>query len=266
MDVVLSEEEQMVLSAAREFFEAEASPRLARAMEKEEPGYSTDLWSKLAELGWTGVSIPERYGGQGLPLVYLGLVLQEAGRAIAPVPLLSTAIAALTIAEAGSEELQQEILPRVSTGDVVLSFAFQEEDPRLFVPDTIQMHAEQNGDEYVLSGTKMFVDNFSIADYCLVPCRTLEPSGVREGISLFLVDTTSPGIVDTPLVTLAKDKQSRVSFDRVRVPREHVVGPIDGGWPVIQQALDRAVPLLRNAARRFRAPCGRLPVGPAHRR
>ena len=86
MDVLPSEEEQMVKNLAREFLEAECPPRLARDMEKDEQGYPPELWNKMAQLGWFGMSIPEAYDGQGLPLTYLALILEEVGRSIAPVP------------------------------------------------------------------------------------------------------------------------------------------------------------------------------------
>ena len=106
MDVLPNEEEQMVKNLARELLEAECSPKLARDMEKDDLGYPPELWQKMADLGWLGISLPEQYGGQGLSLTYLGLICEELGRAIAPVPFHSTMVAALTIAESGSDEIE----------------------------------------------------------------------------------------------------------------------------------------------------------------
>jgi len=243
MDVLPNEEEQMVKNLAREFLEAECPPSLARTMEKDDLGYPPDLWRRMADLGWLGMSLPERYGGQGLPLTYLGIILEEVGRAIAPVPFHSTTAAALTIARDGTEEQRQQILPRVSRGDLVMACAVQEQDPRL-VPETIHMLATADGDHFILSGTKMFVDNFSAAEKCLVACRTSPKSDNNQGISLFLVDTNSRGIAQTLLTTLAKDKQSKVVFDQVSVPAGNLVGELDQGWPVAEAMLDRATALL----------------------
>ena len=243
MDVLLSEEEQMVKNLAREFLEGECPPSLAREMEKDELGYPPELWRQIAQLGWFGMSLPEGYGGQGLPLTYLGIVLEEVGRAIAPVPFHSTMVTALTIAADGSEAQKQDILPRVSDGNVVLTWAFNERDPR-FLPEAVKTEATAQGDEYVITGAKMFVDNFNAAQQCLVACRTAPESPENLGISLFLVDTDSPGITNVPLVTLAKDKQSRVTFDGVRVPASNLVGNLNEGWPVVEAMLDRATALL----------------------
>ena len=245
MDVLPNEEEQMVKNLAREFLEAECPPRLAREMEKDDLGYPPELWQKMADLGWLGISLPEEHGGQGLPLTYLGIIMEELGRAIAPVPLHSTAMAALAIAEAGSAEQQRQLLPRVSRGDLILTWAFTEQTPR-FRPETIHAEAVPDGDDFILTGTKMFVDNFNVAEQCLVACRTAPADGDNPGagLSLLLVDTASRGVSHTPLTTLAKDKQSKVFFDAVRVPQANLVGPRHQGWPIIQRMLDRGTALL----------------------
>ncbi len=202
MDVIPNEEEQMVKNLAREFLEAECPPILARNMEKDERGYPPDLWQKMAGLGWLGMGLPEQYGGQGLPLTYLGLILEEVGRTIAPVPLLSTVVPSLTIAQDGTSEQRQQLLPRISRGDLIMTWAVQEQDPRL-LPETVHLEDRAQGDGYLLSGTKMFVDNFVVAEKCLVAARTAPAGEQNQGISLFLVDSGSPGISATALTRLA---------------------------------------------------------------
>jgi len=243
MDVLLNEEEQMLKNLVREFLEAECPPGLARGMETDEKGYPPELWKRMADLGWLGLALPERYGGQGAPLTYLGIIFEEVGRAIAPVPLLSTLMAALTIAGDGTEEQRRAILPRVSRGDTILTWALTERDPR-FLPETIHTQAVANGDHYVISGAKLFVENFNVADQCLVACRTGSASSSNEGISLFLVDTNSPGVSYTPFLTLARDKQGEVVFNQARVPAANLLGEINQGWPVIERMLERATVLL----------------------
>jgi len=243
MDVLLTEEEKMVRDSAREFFEAECSTTLVREMETDPKGYPPALWRKAAELGWQGMALPEKYGGQDLPLVYLGLIFGEVGRAVAPLPLHSTVVAALTIARDGTEAQREAILPAVVRGDAVLTWAFTERDPR-FLPETVHMQAVASGDHFVINGTKLFVDNFAAADQCLVVCRTAPGSTGNAGLSLFLVDTKSPGLSHVPLVTIAKDKQSEVVFDNVRVPRANLIGELDQGGPIVERMLDRATAFL----------------------
>lgn len=243
MDLLLTDEEKMLRHTAREFLEAECPTSLVREMETDPKGYPPALWRKTAELGWQGMALPEKYGGQDLPLVYLGLILEEAGRAIAPLPLHSTVVAALTVAKDGTEAQREAVLPAVARGESVLTWAFTEEDPR-FLSETIRTQAVADGDHFVINGTKLFVDNFVAADQCLVACRTAPASPGRAGLSLFLVDTRSPGLSHIPLVTLAKDKQSEVVFRNVRVPKANLIGELHEGGPIIERMLERATVLL----------------------
>jgi alkylation response protein AidB-like acyl-CoA dehydrogenase len=243
MDILPSEEEQMLKNVAREFLEAEVTTALVREMELDDLGYPPALWKKMADLGWLGMALPEQYGGQGLPLTYLGLIIQEAGRVLAPVPLHSTSVAALTIVEAGTDQQKQDILPAVSEGAMVLTWAVAERDPRL-IPETMTLQAAADGDGWVLNGTKMFVDNFVVAQRCLVAARTSPASDANQGISLFLVDPNGSGVAQTALITLAKDKQSRVDFTDHRIEGAALVGEIDQGWPLVEAMLDRATALL----------------------
>ena len=243
MDILPTEEEQMLKNVAREFLETEVSTALVREMELDGLGYPPALWKQMAELGWLGMSLPEEYGGQGLPITYLGLILQEAGRVMAPVPLHSTMVAALTIAEEGSDQQKKEILPAVSDGNMVLTWAVHERDARL-IPEAMELEAKADGDGWILNGTKMFVDNFVVAGRCLVAARTSPASSSNQGISLFLVDTNGNGVNQTALSTLAKDKQSRVDFNDHRIEKVALLGQVDQGWPIVEAMLDRATALI----------------------
>ena len=243
MDILPSEEEQMLKNVAREFLEAEVSTALVREMELDGLGYPPALWKQMADLGWLGMSLPEQYGGQGLPLVYLGLIIEEIGRVMAPVPLHSTMVAALTVDSDGTDQQKQAILPAVADGKMVLTWAVHERDARL-IPEAMNLEAKADGDGWILNGTKMFVDNFVVAQRCLVACRTSPASDANQGISLFLIDPNGTGVNQTALVTLAKDKQSRVDFKDHRIESAALVGEIDQGWPIIEAMLDRGTALL----------------------
>jgi len=243
MDILPSEEEQMIKNVARELLEAEISTAMVREMELDELGYPPTLWKQMANQGWLGLALPEQYGGQGLPLTYMGLILVEAGRVLAPVPLHSTTVAALTIASDGTEQQKQDILPSVSNGDMVLTWAIAERDPRL-IPEAMTLVATADGNGWVLNGTKMFVDNFIVAHRCLVAARTSPASDANQGISLFLVDPNGTGVSQTALLTLAKDKQSRVDFKDYRIEGAALVGELNQGWPIVEAMLDRATALL----------------------
>lgn len=243
MDVLLNEEERMIVESAREFLEGECSTDLVRAIETDPSGYSKDLWQKCVDMGWPGLSLPEAYGGQDLPLTYLGLIIQEVGRALAPVPLLTCTVSAHVLARHGSEALCQSVIPKIIDGSSIMTFAVQEADPRLCA-DAIKCQATQDGDEFVLNGEKCFVDNVPCSDLLLVACRTAAKSANNEGISLFVVDAKAPGVHYTPLTTLAKDAHGKVRFDNVRVPASRLVGQVNEAWPAVQEMLDLGAVLL----------------------
>ena len=243
MDILPSEEEQMIKNVARELLAAEISTAMVREMELDELGYPPTLWKQMANQGWLGLALPEQYGGQGLPLTYMGLILVEAGRVLAPVPLHSTTVAALTISSDGTEQQKQDILPSVSNGDTVLTWAVAERDPRL-IPEAMTLVATADGNGWVLNGTKMFVDNFIVAHRCLVAARTSPASDANQGISLFLVDPNGTGVSQTALLTLAKDKQSRGDFKNHRIEGAALVGELNQGWPIVEAMLDQATALL----------------------
>ena len=243
MDTTLSEEEVMVRETARKFLEAHCPTKLVREMEKDPKGYSPALWKQAADLGWQGLALPEKYGGSEMPMTYLGLVLEEAGRALAPLPLHCTVVAALAVARDGSEAVCSAILPAVAAGDAVLTWAFHEQNPQL-VPEAVQCQAVADGNDFVINGRKMFVDNYVVAGHCLVVCRTAPASAANAGLTLFLVDTKSAGLSQVPLVSLAKDKMSEVLFKDVRVPKGNMIGALNQGWPLAEQMLEQATALL----------------------
>jgi alkylation response protein AidB-like acyl-CoA dehydrogenase len=237
MDVLPNEEEELLRASVRQFLEGQCPTRLVRAMEADAVGYPPELWQQMADLGWFGWALPEEYGGSGGSLIQLGIILSEVGRALAPVPFLSTMVPAFAVAMAGSAELRGQILPAVARGQLIMTPAFQESSYRL-TEDSIQTTARAEGDEFVINGEKRFVENFRAAEKCLVACRT------GGGVSVLLVDTNSPDISETPLTTLAKDKQSVVEFRDVRTSKDNLIGSVDEGWSLIEKLQDRATALL----------------------
>src|SRR5690606_39192656 len=149
----------------------------------------------------------------------------------------------ITIARDGTEAQQEKYLPDVVTGKSIMTWAFTEDDPRL-IPSAVKMQAVAQGDDFVLNGVKLFVDNFPATDQMLVAARTTPGSEGAEGITLFIVDSKSPGISERGLITLAKDRQSEVTFKDVKVPKANVVGKVGEGWPIIERMLDRGTALL----------------------
>lgn len=243
MDVLLNEEEDLLKTSVRAFLEAECPPSLVRAVEQQDPGFPPELWAAAAKQGWTALVLPEAYGGDGAPLSHLGLILEEAGRAAAPLPLLSSVVTALAVAESGTDAQRGAVLPGVINGLAILTWAVVEADGRLG-PDSVQCTATPDGDGFTLTGTKLFVDYFGASSHCLVACRTAPATANSAGISLFLVDTSAPGITHSVLPTMAGDRQCKVVLEGVRVGRADLVGGLGEGWPIAERLIERATALL----------------------
>ena len=232
MDLGLSEEQEMLKNFARDFLEKECPEKLVRDMEEDERGYTDALWQGMAGQGWQGLIIPDQYGGTGMTFLDLCVLLEEFGRALVPGPFLSTVVlGAIPILEAGSDAQKQEILPKVASGDLILTLAFTEPSAR-FDAEGVSLTATGDGNDYLLNGTKLFVPDAHVADKLVVVARTGGQG--EDGITLFLVDRTSPGITTSLLKTIASDKQCEVEFKDVRVPAANVIGQVDGGWDIMR--------------------------------
>ncbi len=240
MNLALSEEQEMLKQAVRDFL-AEKCPKTAvKEMEESKEGYSPKLWREMAELGWMGLAFPEEHGGAGMSFLDLAVLLEEMGRTALPGPYFSTVIlGGLTILDIGSKEQKEQYLPKIASGELIFSLALTESDGK-YDASSINVTANAQGDNYLLSGTKLFVPDAHIADYIICVTRTSKEAKPEDGITLFLVDAKSQGIKSTVLKTLANDKLAEVVFDQLRVPKQNILGDLDQGWPVIEKVIQRA--------------------------
>jgi len=240
MNLDFTEEQDMLRNSARQFVSTECTKAKVRELEKSAEGYSPEIWNKMAELGWFGLMIPDQYNGMDMGLLDLVVVFEEVGRNILPSPfLVSAALATPPIVEAGSEALKKEFLPKIAAGELILTMALTEQSAG-YTPDCVAMKAEAKGDNFVLNGTKLFVEFATAANYLVVVARTKSGGKAEDGITLFLVDAKTSGIKITPFDTTAADKQCEVVFKDVNVPKKNVIGEVNKGWPVVQSALRKA--------------------------
>ena len=240
MDYALSEQQEMLKNTARDFLAKECPKTLIREMEKDEKGYSPELWKKMAELGWMGLVFPEKYGGSGLTVLDFTILLEEMGRALVPGPFLSTVVCGgLTILKWGNEEQKKELLPGIAKGELILALALTEPSASYYAED-ITVKAAPDGDDFVVNGTKLFVENAHVADYLICITRTKDGKNKKDGITVLLVDAKSPGISCTLLKTFTADKQCEVIFDKMRVPKSNVLGKADKGWQIVEDIMEQA--------------------------
>jgi alkylation response protein AidB-like acyl-CoA dehydrogenase len=150
-------------------------------------------------------------------------------------------LGAIPVLEYGKEDQKQEILPRIAAGDWIMTMAITE--PKAgYAPAAMEVEAAADGEDYVIQGTKLFVEYAHIADriLCAARTQTREDPEPEKGIGLFVVNSESEGVRNIPLKTIARDKQCEVIFEHVRVPGVQILGGAEQGWPIVRQTLEKA--------------------------
>lgn len=240
MHMKLTDEQAQLQDGARRFMDEKCPMAFVREMEADEIGFSRDMWKEFAELGWLGLDLPAEHDGLELGILDLTILLRELGRHVCPSPFIPTAvIAGHAIARAGSEAQRGKYLPRIVAGDLVVAFAYQELT-RFFDPGRIKMEAREKDGEYLLNGTKLFVEYAAGADQLLVVARTSGTPPSQAGLTMFLVDAGAPGLGLDHMPTMARDRQYEVTFEDVRVPAENVLGRVGDAWSDLEPVLMRA--------------------------
>ncbi len=252
MDLDLSPEEEDLREAARRFARKEIAPVAAR-MDRDD-WFPRELFRRLGEHGFLGLTIPTEYGGLGLSYRCQALVLEEIAR-VSPALALSVGahsnLFADNLARNGTDAQRKEVLPAIVAGEAVGALALTEPNAG---SDAVALstRAERAGDEYVLRGSKQFITNGPVADWLLVYAKTAPERGAH-GISAFLVRRDTPGFS----VAKSLDKMGmrgsptgELSFQGCRVPAERRVGPENGGVSVMMGGLNVE-----------RAVLGAIPVG-----
>jgi alkylation response protein AidB-like acyl-CoA dehydrogenase len=239
MNFGFNEEQELLRSTARKFFENECPSELVRKLMDTPEGMTPAFWAKLAEQGWLGLIYPDAYDGMGLGLVDLVVLMEEMGRAVVPGPYFSTVLlGGLAILEAGSEPQKKEWLPKIAAGDKRVSLAWMEPSATLGSAGVTAPAADKAGG-FTLSGTKLFVPDAHTADAIVVAARTADQS--ERGVSLFLVPNDARGLEIKLLPTMDQTRKlCEVSFNDVALGRDALLGAVGEGWPPLARVLDRA--------------------------
>jgi alkylation response protein AidB-like acyl-CoA dehydrogenase len=234
MDFGFSEEQELLRKSATDFLNKECPMTYVRQMMEDERGYSEELWNKMAELGWMGLIYPEEFGGSGLSLIDLVVVLEETGKVVLPGPFFSTvALGGLAILEAGDPEQKKKWLPGIATGKTKATLALLEENTR-WDEKGVTLAAEKSGNGYRLSGVKLFVPDAHVADVLVSAACT------AEGISLFVIERQQPGVHIRQLKTMDQTRKlCEVTFDKVQVGGDAVLGTAGKGWEALSRVIDR---------------------------
>ena len=241
MALVLNEEQVMLKESAAGFLSEKASVAHLRALRDagDEHGFSDAVWREMAQMGWAGIAIPEEFGGLGYGYTGLGLVLEQAGRNLSASPLQSSVLVAATvIAELGTQQQKEQLLPAIAAGEKLVSLALQE--GRHHAPQQTAMTATLDGDGYLLNGSKVLVLEASSADVFIVVARTAGGVGDSHGISAFLVDAGSEGVALNASVMVDSRNAGELTLNNSRVSAANVLGGAGDAWSGLNRALDIA--------------------------
>ncbi|MEZ5559110.1 MAG: acyl-CoA dehydrogenase [Pseudomonadales bacterium] len=239
--MILNEEQNMLKDSARDFCGSSAPiGQLRKLRDADNPdAFDRDTWRAMVELGWAGIPWPEEYGGLAFGYKGLGVVTEETGRTLAASPLFATVwVCGTAINLGGSEAQKSELLPAISSGELLMALALEESHRH--DPYGIETEAEESGKGYKINGSKTFVLDGNSADKLIVAARTSGKPGKRAGITLFIVDRDAPGVKVTRTKMTDSRNAANVDFKNVKVGADAILGKKGKGADVLDPTLDIA--------------------------
>jgi alkylation response protein AidB-like acyl-CoA dehydrogenase len=244
MDFQFSQEQEMFRRTIRRYIQKECSPQREQELDDREE-FPEDLFRKMASLGFMGVLLPEEYGGQGgkaLDAILLNEELSYGSLSSAGAYAYSNLYGAIKILNNGTPQQKQEFLPKLATGEIKVSLACTEPDAGTGIGD-IRTSAVQDGNGFVINGTKIFINNANVADYLVTACVTDKKGEEYKNMSLFIVPTDQDGYQAKPIRKMGNRAvpSCEVLFEDVSVPETSLIGgmpQINLGWRAMRKTLD----------------------------
>jgi len=239
MDFTLSDEQRNFVEAIRDFCNRECGKQeqRERLTEGYEHSHSAEIYKKMADLGWLGVTIDEAHGGSGGGMVEACLFMEETSRGLAPIGGYGTTlIVAGAVERFGSEEQKQQILGGIASGSVE-AIAMTEPEAGSDV-GSLTTFAERINGGFVINGTKVFCSNAHISDHVLVVCRTTKGESKHDGLSMLFVPTDNPQMEIKPIDTLGGRETNYLYLSDCEVPADAVLGEVDQAWMQLMAGLN----------------------------
>jgi isovaleryl-CoA dehydrogenase len=239
MDFALTDEQQHFVAAIRDFCQRECGTQEQR--ERLTNGYteqhSREIYSKMADLGWLGVTIPEQFGGSGGGMVDACLFMEETSRGLAPIGGYGTTlIVAGALQRFGSDPQKQKILGGIARGSVE-AIAMTEPEAGSDV-GSLSTSAERVNGGFVLNGQKVFCSNAHISDHVLVVARTTKGESKHDGLTMIFVPTDNPAMEIKPIDTLGGRETNHLYLSDCEAPEDAVLGEVDQGWMQLMAGLN----------------------------
>jgi hypothetical protein len=232
-------EQEALRAELRAYFAQLLTPEIRHALDTETEGGETfrAVVRQMGKDGWLGIGWPVEYGGQGRPAEDQFIFFTEVQRARAPFPFVTLSTVGPMLIAHGTEEQRKFFLGGILAGEINCAIGYTEPGAGTDLA-ALRTRAVLDGDEWVINGNKIYTSGADQADYVWLAARTDTEAPKHKGITIFLVPTTSKGFSCTPIVTVGGVSTTASYYDDVRVPRDAVVGELNGGWRLITGQLN----------------------------
>jgi alkylation response protein AidB-like acyl-CoA dehydrogenase len=225
----------------RDYYRALFTPELQRAYDAERLQMGGPVFRQIvAQLGadrWLGLGWPEEYGGRNMTALEQFIFWDETWRARAPLPVISINTIGPTIMQFGSAAQKEDLLPKILRGELFFGVGYTEPEAGTDLA-SLSTRAELDGDHWVINGSKIFTTHAHDADYIWLAARTDPQRAKHKGISIFLVPTDAEGFSCTPIYTVGYERTNATYYENVRIPKENLVGELNGGWRLLTSQLN----------------------------
>jgi acyl-CoA dehydrogenase len=231
MEFGFSQEQNLLRQSIQDFAKRECPPQYVRELDQRKE-FPHALRKKMADLGWFGTCVPEEYGGSARGIMDITILLEEQGRAGIGCDFIPTAIFAVdAIRLHGTEEQKRSFLPRIAAGELIFAISFTEPNAGSDFA-SLTTTADVEGDHFLINGHKMWTSILNVANYVMVAARTDKTVKKHKGISLFVVDTKTPGITMKEIEKLGGHVMPafEVFYENCRVPKDALLGQLNQGW------------------------------------
>ena len=258
MRIALTDEQEALRKELRGYFADLVTPEIRAGLstatgdfreagEFGDAGVYKSVIRQIASDGWLGIGWPEEYGGQNRSMMEQLIFTDEAAIAGVPIPYLTLNTVGPTIMRFGTDAQKEEILPAILRGDMHFSIGYSEPGSGTDLA-SLKTRATLEGDEWVINGQKMWTSLIQYADYVWLACRTDPDLPRHKGLSMILVPTSAEGFSFTPVHTVAGVSTSATYYQDVRVPKENLVGELNGGWSLMTNQLNHERVALTSSA------------------
>ena len=239
MKLILNEEQQMLRDSAKDFAEQKTPvSHFRRLRDNKDPlNWDKEVWKEMVDLGWSGILIPEEFGGSDFGLAGISVIMQEVGKTLTPSPLLATAVlGASAITSFGTQDQKSKYLPLIASGEITTALAVDEESHH--APANTITKAELVKDKWVLNGKKKFVVDGASADVLIILARTSGAKGENTGLTLFILDASAKGIEIIKTDMADCRNYANIVLDNVKVDKAAILGDQESGGEAIDKILD----------------------------